>query len=186
MDNFLFYLFSALTLLGGLGVVLKRQPVTSVMFMIVSFIGMAGLFVLLDAFLVGLLQIFVYAGAVMVLFLFVVMLLEIDQPAKLAKDRLTWVAALVSLMVLLAGGWYVFMGEPVVGLFNSPWAAVHPMPEAGATSMAFTTSAKSFGFGLYTKYLLPLEIAGFLLLIAVIGVLLISKRVKASQSSCKP
>lgn len=185
MDNFFFYLFSALTVLGGLGVVLNRNPVTSVMMMIVSFAGMAGLFMLLDAFLVGMLQIFVYAGAVMVLFLFVVMLLEIDQPAKLAKDRFTWIAATLSFIGLLVGAWFVFMGARVEGLFSTPWATVHPMPEAGATSMAFTTSAKSFGFGLYTKYLLPLELAGFLLLIAVIGVLLISKRVKTSERTSK-
>ena len=70
--TFLFYLFSALALFGGIGVVVNRNPVSSAISMIISFLGLAALFIQLDAFLVGILQILVYAGAIMVLFLFII------------------------------------------------------------------------------------------------------------------
>ena len=70
--TFLFYIFAALALVGGIGVVVNRNPVSAAFAMIVSFLGLAALFIQLDAYLVGVLQIHVYAGAIMVLFIFII------------------------------------------------------------------------------------------------------------------
>ena len=77
MPQLLFYLFATLAVLGGLALVAFRNPVSSAMSMVVSFVGLAGLFVGLNAYFVGVIQILVYAGAIVVLFLFIIMLLDI-------------------------------------------------------------------------------------------------------------
>src|SRR5437867_5074100 len=77
MSPFLFWLFASLTLIFGAAVVLNRNPVASALSLVVSFLGLAALFMSLDAFFVGIIQVLVYAGAVMVLFLFIIMLLDL-------------------------------------------------------------------------------------------------------------
>lgn len=79
MPSFLFYLFAAITLGFGLNVILARNPVTSALSLAVSFVGLAALFISLDAYFIGIIQILVYTGAVMVLFLFIIMLLDIQK-----------------------------------------------------------------------------------------------------------
>ena len=79
MQDILFYIFAALTLVCGLMVVLSRNPINSAMFLVLSIASMAGLFVLLHAFFLAAVQVLVYAGAVMVLFLFVIMLLDLKE-----------------------------------------------------------------------------------------------------------
>ena len=87
--DWLFIVFSVLTLGGGLLMILSRHPVTAAMYMIVSMLGVAALFVLLDAFFLAVLQVLVYAGAVMVLFLFIIMLLDVG-PLGAKSARLAW------------------------------------------------------------------------------------------------
>src|SRR5881394_2684662 len=77
MSPFLFWLFASLTVIFGAAVVFNRNPVASALSLVVSFLGLAALFISLDAYLIGILQILVYAGAVMVLFLFIIMLLDL-------------------------------------------------------------------------------------------------------------
>src|SRR5215216_157280 len=81
MPAALFYLFAAMTLLFGIGVVVCRNPVASALSLVMSFAGLAALFISLDAYFIGVIQILVYAGAVMVLFLFIIMLLDIKVEA---------------------------------------------------------------------------------------------------------
>ena len=169
MTDFLFYLFATLTLLAGLKVVFSRSAVTAAMSLITSFIGIAALFVLLEAFLLAALQVLVYAGAIVVLFLFIIMLLE-DQSTE-PKERRPWqsmVAAVFALLLLASGAYLLFGPEgsysPVVTL-NSDYAP------AAALS-------KNFGRELFTRYLLPFEIAGLMLLSAVVGILMLSKKQK--------
>jgi NADH-quinone oxidoreductase subunit J len=82
MADFLFYIFAALILGSALAVVLNRDAVNAAMFLILAFVGVAGMFVLLEAYFLAVLQILVYAGAVVVLFLFIVMLLNVDTRAR--------------------------------------------------------------------------------------------------------
>src|ERR1700757_2296960 len=112
MSPFLFWIFALLTLVFGAAVVVNRNPVASALNLVVSFLGLAALFMSLNAFFVGVIQILVYAGAVMVLFLFIIMLLDI-RGEKLRK--INWPAAAGGLVVAL-----IFMVQvlSVIGRFE--------------------------------------------------------------------
>mgnify|MGYP006270234363 CR=1 FL=1 len=169
MPDPLFVFFAALTL-GAAGLlVLSRNAVTSAMGMILALVGIAADFFLLDAYFLGVLQVLVYAGAVMVLFVFIIMLLNTDKPA----DRYPWAKA--------AGGLAIFLllSAAVLALLLGSGALDHT---AGATPAElagdpgeYATAAKAFGRLLYTKYMLPLQMAGLLLLLALVGVVSLSK-----------
>src|SRR5437868_12117038 len=96
MSPFLFWIFAVLTVIFGGAVVLNRNPVASALSLVVSFLGLSALFVSLDAFFVGIIQVLVYAGAVMVLFLFIIMLLDIRVEERL---RINWLAAVAGVGV---------------------------------------------------------------------------------------
>ena len=177
MPDGLFMFFAALTLGAALLLVLSRNAVTSAMGMILALVGVAAEFFLLDAYFLGVLQVLVYAGAVMVLFLFIIMLLNTDDP----EDSYPWKTAAIGLAA------FFLLGAGVLWLFH--WSGAVPQTLAGPTPpelsinpAEFTTSAKSFGRLLYSKYLLPLEIAGFLLLVALVGVVSLSKDAKEDNA----
>src|SRR3989449_2239666 len=90
MSPFLFWVFALMTLIFGAAVVVNRNPVASALSLVVSFLGLAALFMSLDAFFVGIIQVLVYAGAVMVLFLFIIMLLNLQAEE---RRRINWLAA---------------------------------------------------------------------------------------------
>jgi len=176
--DILFYLFATLSLGGGLLMVCSKHPVSAAMFMIISLVGVAALFVLLEAFFLAVLQILVYAGAVMVLFLFIIMLLDVGpEGGKASKIKLISGLAgafsisllvVVFLMMVQSSGW---LGEA------SSWAPVVSTAElTTGDNLSFSTSVKSFGYGLMTKYMLPLQVSGFLLLAAMVGVIVLSKK----------
>jgi len=158
-----FYLFAALTLLCGLLVVVNpftRNPVTSAMFLVLTIISMAGLFVLLHAFFLAAVQILVYAGAVMVLFLFVIMLLDLKEEAHRHIKTFGVVTGVLSVGALLAIAVRAIVTSGV-------GAGLQPQAE-GAT--------KPLGKLLFTQYLLPFEIVSVLLLVAMVGAILLSKK----------
>lgn len=176
MVDFIFYLFAFLTLGSALWVVFGRNAVNSAMFMILSFGATAGLFLLLNAYFLFALQIIVYAGAVMVLFLFIVMLLNVDKAGSVKPDKLGAVVAILAGLLLAGGMVYTFTeGNPVP-------PALEPVSEPVVSEdggLPYSTQAASYGHGLFTKYMLPVQVTGFLLLVAMMGVILISKRVNA-------
>ena len=163
MGNFLFILFSVFTLVTAVGVVVNKNAVNAAMCLLLSLVGVAGLFVALDAYLLAFLLLLVYAGAIVALFLFIVMLLDSkgDDRPKISGVPL---AARVLAVGLVAVGLVSFYGR---GQLPSP----DPMkvPAVGA-------SLKLYAYQLFTTYLLPVQILGFLLLIAMIGVIVLSKR----------
>ena len=170
MPDGLFTFFAALTLGAALLLVLSRNAVTSAMGMILALVGVAADFFLLDAYFLGVLQVLVYAGAVMVLFLFIIMLLDTEDP----QGAYPWKTAALGLAV------FFLLAAAVLWLFH--WSGAVSTVKAGATPpelstnpAEFVTAAKAFGRLLYSKYLLPLEIAGFLLLVALVGVVSLSK-----------
>lgn len=173
MHNFLFYLFSLLTLIASLFVVINRNAVNSAMFMIVAFASTAGLFFLLEAFFIGILQILIYAGAVMVLFLFVIMLLNVEKMSRKSPNWPSLVASIVGLLILVMSVFYLLFMAPELSKLSAPEVLESISMSA---PFAYTTSSKSFGFGLFTKYMLPLQVAGFLLLISIVGIVVVSKR----------
>jgi NADH-quinone oxidoreductase subunit J len=164
MQDILFYLFAFLTLLCGFLVVanpFSRSPVTSAMFLVLTIISMAGLFVLLNAFFLAAVQILVYAGAVMVLFLFVIMLLDLK-----AEER-DKVKAFGVITGLVAAG-------AILALFLRNLLATGPL--APGAKPEIQGSTVELGKLLFTRYLLPFEIVSVLLLVAMIGVVLLSKK----------
>ena len=168
--DLLFYLFATLSVGGGLLMVLSRHPVSAALFMIVSLVGVASLFVLLDAFFLAILQVLVYAGAVMVLFLFIIMLLDVRESAAKKPSLYTWVASVIGLAILIVGIVSIVFADSI-----KTNAAAIPEP-SGA-------SLKPFGYELFTTYLLPMQVTGFLLLIAMIGVIALSKKLKTDGST---
>src|ERR1700720_789000 len=98
MSPFLFWAFALMTLIFGAAVVINRNPVASALSLVVSFLGLSALFMSLDAYFVGIIQVLVYAGAVMVLFLFIIMLLNLQAEE---RRRINWLAAAGGLGVAL-------------------------------------------------------------------------------------
>lgn len=163
MLDAVFYLFAAITLLATVMVPCSRNPVNAAMFMIVAFVGTAALFALLGAFFLAILQVLIYAGAVMVLFLFIIMLLNVEKNTKRPMDVGALISSTIGLLALGVGMYYLFMHEN-----TGPWPG---LPEGFSSA-----SPKEFGYMLFTKYLLPVQLVGFLLLIAMIGVIYITKK----------
>jgi len=163
MADLLFNAFALLTLVAAAGVVLNRNAVNASLCLLLSLVGVSGLFVILDAYLLAFLLLLVYAGAIVALFLFIVMLLDArgDVPAPLRKIPLF---ARILAFALVAAGLVSFFAR---GQLESPDLAATP---------ALGASLKLYAYQLFTIYLLPVQILGFLLLIAMIGVIVLSKK----------
>ena len=163
MQDALFYIFAFLTLVFGFLVIanpFSRNPVTSAMFLVLTIISLAGLFVLLHAFFLAAVQVLVYAGAVMVLFLFVIMMLDLKEEERRKIRKLGVVGGLISAGAILA----IFLSS----LLKAPLGASQsPAAEGGTVPLARL---------LFTQYLLPFEIVSVLLLVAIVGVVLLSKK----------
>lgn len=162
-QDILFYIFAFLTLVFGFLVVanpFSANPVTSAMFLVLTIASLAGLFVLLHAFFLAAIQILVYAGAVMVLFLFVIMLLDLKAEERRHLKTFGVVGGLVSVGAIL----FVF--------FQS---LAHSTPHPAE---ALTKEGNTIELGklLFTHYPLPFEIVSVLLLVAMVGVILLSKK----------
>ena len=177
MQNLFFYLFALLTLLCAFLVVanpFSRNPVTSAMFLVLTIVSLAGLFVLLHAFFLAAVQVLVYAGAVMVLFLFVIMLLgaalvmflyrgmlDLKEEERRKLNRFGVAAGAVSVAAIA-----LLFIQAI--LASRPAANLPPPTLEGAT--------QPLGRILFTDYLLPFEILSVLLLVAMVGVILLSKK----------
>lgn len=159
MQDILFYIFSALVLLCGALVILNRNPVNSAMFLVLSIISMAALFVLLHAFFLAAVQVLVYAGAVIVLFLFVIMLLDLKEERRRKIKAFGAAAGILSVLAIV----FVFWRS----LAQTSLTAAPVMAEGGTVEL---------GRLLFTNYALPFEILSVLLLVAMVGVILLSKK----------
>ena len=163
MTTFLFYAFALLTLVCGFLVIanpFSRNPVTSAMFLVLTIVSLAGLFVLLHAFFLAAIQVLVYAGAVMVLFLFVIMLLDLKaEERRRIKALISW-AGLVCAAVLAI----IFL------------RSLHSLPARNGPSPTLEGGTIDLGKLLFTQYVLPFEIVSVLLLVAMVGVILLSKK----------
>ena len=163
MGTFLFNLFALLMVISAVGVVINRNAVNAAMCLLLSLVGLAGLFIALEAYLLAFLLVLVYAGAIVALFLFIVMLLDTrgDSPPRLG--RLPILARIVALGLVTAG--VISFGS--LGRLETPDPA--DVPALGA-------SLKLYAYQLFTTYLLPVQLLGFLLLIAMLGVIVLSKK----------
>jgi NADH-quinone oxidoreductase subunit J len=164
MSLFLFWCFALLMLGFGAAVVINRNPVASALSLVVSFLGMAALFMLLDAFFIGVIQVLVYAGAVMVLFLFIIMLLDLRAER---LRQINWPAAAGGIAVAIA---FLVQMFYVVGEFKS---ARQTFPALTASKI---DDVHNVGRVLFESYNLPFQVVGVLVLVASIGVIVLSAR----------
>jgi NADH-quinone oxidoreductase subunit J len=164
MQDALFYIFAGLTLLCGFLVFanpFSRNPVTSAMFLVLAIVSLAGLFVLLHAFFLAAVQVLIYAGAVMVLFLFVLMLLDLKEEERRKLNTYGIITGCVSVGAI---SWIFFRSFAHGSVLPS---AASPTLEGGTIPL---------GKLLFEHYLLPFEVVSLLLLVAMVGVVLLSKK----------
>ena len=164
--TFFFYFLSALALLGAVFVITRRNAVHSALALIVTLLALAGIYLMLYAPFVAGVQIILYAGGIMVLFLFVIMLVNLERAEKEKQFNQQWLIALVA-----AGGLgLLFMrvfteSRTVSGLLQKPLA-----------QLAESTNTQQVGIALYGNYMLAFEIASLLLLVAIVGAVVMAKK----------
>ena len=164
MPSLLFWIFAALMLVFGAAVVLNRNPVASALSLVVSFLGLAALFMSLDAYFIGIIQVLVYAGAVMVLFLFIIMLLDLRAEE---RRKMNYVAVAGGSAVALALFVQICL---VVGEVRGGDQTAPPIPPNSADDV------RQVGLLLFSNYTLPFQVIAVLVLVATIGVIVLSKR----------
>ena len=161
-----FYTLAALILGLAVLVISARNTVHSVLFLVLNFLFVAALYVLLGAEFLAVIQILVYAGGIVVLYLFVVMLVNLKRPPEAYADphRRTTLGFALSAAMLLE-----------IGVIAS-YGYVKPAPALAAVAAPVTGNTEEVGWLLYTSYLIPFEIASMLLLVAMIGAIVLAKR----------
>lgn len=161
----LFYVFAAVAVISALLMVTRRNPIVSVLFLIVNFFAIAVLYLMLHAQFIAIIQILVYAGAIMVLFVFVIMLLNLGDEEHLAER--------ISLRKTVA---VVFAGGVVVELIAGMGLASGRGPERMDPNALAQGTVESIGRVLFRNFLFPFEVTSLLLLVAVVGVVVLAKK----------
>ena len=166
IDSIFFYLFALLTLGGAIFTITRRNAVHSAISLIVSLLGVAGLYLLQQAEFLFAVQIVLYVGGIMVLFLFVIMLVNLDQAAKERQFNRAWMVGLVAVLAVGAEvGYFLYRGK---NAFKFAEASAVAPPAGGNTEQLANV--------LFSEYLLPFEIASILLLVAVVGSVVMAKK----------
>jgi NADH-quinone oxidoreductase subunit J len=169
VEQIAFYIISAVILAGALAMVSSKSLVRSVIWMVISFVGVGALFITLGAEFVGVVQIMVYAGGIVVLFLFVIMLVNVGEAQRMEYLHRQWLPAVLLICLLIAE----------IGFMM--WAGSHdaPMPTADqidATLRGLGGNTETVGMALYTEFILPFEVVSVLLLVAMIGAIYLAKK----------
>ena len=182
MVEIVFYFFAASAILSALMCITQRSPVASALWLIATMLALAGIFVLLEAHFIAAVQILVYAGAIMVLFLFVIMLLNLSGRVSDLRGRLSWVVAAV-IAVALATSLIALRGYTPERLAQEVTGVPQITPDVAFQSSALARAAAEsrgvigiFAEPLFGAYLVPFEITGLLLLTAIVGAVVLAKR----------
>ena len=161
MEMVIFIVLALVSVVAGVGVIAQRSAIRSALFLLVNFCALAGLYILLNAQYVAVVQLIVYAGAIVVLFLFIIMLLGIEGATdSIDPRRYQWIAGLLLGILLLAG---------------MVWALL-PDGAGPPHALARTDNVKEIGAALLTTYAIPFEMASIVLLVAIIGALVLAKK----------
>jgi NADH-quinone oxidoreductase subunit J len=165
-DQILFYCLSGIAVVSAILVITRRNPIHSALFLITTLFCVAGIYLQLHAEFVAAVQVIVYVGGIMVLFLFVIMLVNLETVQGERRFNKQWLVALIASVVLLVEFAYIlFKGKASI------------LPAAPAATQELTIkNSEQLGLLLYQKYMLPFEIASFLLLVAIIGAVILAKR----------
>lgn len=168
MNPLLFWFFSILMLGFGIAVIANRNPVASALSLVVSFLCLAALYIGLDAYLIGALQVVVYAGAVMVLFLFIIMLLDLRAEQRRKFNRLG----------MIGGGLVALaFAAQVVGVLDRFPLGKQALPAlTGVRPGEPLNDVQGVGRALFGDHVLPFQVIGVLILVATVSVIVISKR----------
>src|SRR5271170_6216800 len=164
MEHLAYTCISLFTLACAVGVVLSKNAVNGAMCLLLCLAGIAGLFIQLHAYLLAFILVLVYAGAVVALFLFIIMLLDMQGGAPVLLRAPQMVAGFISAALLLAGLYLLAVRGRLA-----------PGPPIGH---GIGSAFKLYAYELFTTYLLPVQVMGFLLLIAMLGVIVISRRLE--------
>jgi NADH-quinone oxidoreductase subunit J len=176
-EKVLFIVFGAFAVLGGIGTITRKNVVHALMFLVFAFLNVAAIFFLTQAYFLAVVQILVYAGAIMVLFLFVIMLLNLRtfEQEEQTHRRQRWVALGLSVLVL---------AEFIIVLAGITFASAR----GGFTPEAISAaggSTKAFGEALFDQMMLPFEVASVVLLVAMIGAIILVKREKSAGGATR-
>ena len=166
LEYILFAVFGLVAVIASVAMITRPNPVMSAIFLVLNFFALAGLYLLLNAQFIAVVQIIVYAGAIMVLFLFVLMLLNTESEHAIMKEKknLKIMAIAIAILVFFQIGFIIFYSAPSTGL-----------PQEVTESIS-AGKIETIGRELYTTYVLPFLAAGFLLLAATIGSLVLAKK----------
>lgn len=162
MEQILFFLISGIALLSAVYFIAAKNPLYSVLSLVVTFFSIAGLYILLNAQFLGIVQIIVYAGAIMVLFLYILMMLNLNKADESKKNPMTKIIGVLSAGILFVG---------LLGAYKGL--------SGNSTSQGIDQSVgltKNLGKLLFNEYVLPFELASILILAGIVGAVLIGKR----------
>lgn len=166
LEQILFWVFAVLFVGSAIAMILQRNPVKGALFLVMNFFTLAGLYLLLKAQFVAVIQIIVYAGAIMVLFLFVIMLLNLGDESKLREK----ISLNKEIAMILSAAVLAVLVTIILEAVN-----VLPLPAPAEVANELGT-VETIGKTLYTKYLFPFEITALVLISAVIGSVLLAKK----------
>lgn len=171
MESFFFLLFAVMAAGGAIMMIASRNPVSSLMYLVLAFFALSGIFVLLDAHFLAAVQVIVYAGAIMVLFLFVIMLLNLGHREEIdMRGHLARLVALVAGSALFAAvAAFVFRGDLATLAGEESRLAVEAMVRSRGAVGALAEP-------LFTGYIVPFELTALLLLVAIVGAVVLARR----------
>lgn len=165
LESVLFYALSAVAIASALLVVTRRSPVISALYLILNFFCLAGLYLTLHAQFIAVIQIIVYAGAIMVLFVFVIMLLNLGDERKLSEG--------MSYKKVIAVGLAAGLLTELIYIIESSWI---PLPASAISRGTEIGTVEYIGGQLFTSYLFPFEVTSVLLLVAIVGAIVLAKK----------
>jgi NADH-quinone oxidoreductase subunit J len=163
INQLIFLYFAAVIVASAVLMITRRNPVHSVLFMLLLFFHIAGVFVLLNAEFLAAVQLIVYAGAILILYLFVVMLLNVDRESRAVRANRFW-------------PWIMFFGLIILAEIAFLVLRGSFPADTGRTVMAPGAGVKELGIELYTNYLVPFEVASVILLVGLVGAVMLAKK----------
>jgi NADH-quinone oxidoreductase subunit J len=169
VTSLLWWIFASLAVGGAIGMVTRKNPVASLLFLVLTFFSLAAIYVLLGAHFIAAIQIIVYAGAIMVLFLFVIMLLNLGHDYQADLRGGLWI--LVGFVAAGTIGYFVWQAFATPGAMASRAGA-----EQIAADVEQLNAVGAVAYPLFRNYLVPFELVGILLLVAIVGAVLLAKR----------
>jgi NADH-quinone oxidoreductase subunit J len=178
VDSAVFVLASVIVLSGAIGVVIARNPVHSALMLVMTLFGIAVLFVAQDAQFLAAVQVIVYAGAIVVLFLFVIMLLGVDREENVRVDELTAQRPIAFLLGIIA------LAEIILLTRGTDWVS-GASSVAGKARGTGETNVETLARSIFTRYLLAFEVTSVLLVIAVVGAVVLARRLPAAAGKSR-